>query len=248
MHPGASTGPSAPPTRPHSQPVGTRRGSCSTRDADRFRDRRIPCGPVEERDTRRSRSWCRAPPRRRARGSPSRSRARSPRPPARPACAQRRKLTSSPVSAGFPLARRALAASVAVEQARGERDPVGVDRGERRHHRAHADAGRRCRRGPAPRARRAGRRATRPSAIVLEAVGRRNPDLVRDPRLRDDVAVLVGGERLDRRRADVDADRDRAPHVGPTAGAERGEHLVVQEPVRRPRRSRRRRCGRPRGR
>ena len=131
-----------------------------------------------------------------------------------------------PVTGRAGLGTRATAL-VAVEQAGQQRRPVRVDRGQRRHHRrdgdpAHvvvADVERRER----------GERAVAPrhGRVVLEALGRGHAVLVRHPRRRDDVAVAVGRDRLDRRRADVEADRQ----LGHGDARQRREHVVVQQAV-----------------
>ena len=84
--------------------------------------------------------------------------------------------------------------------------PVGVDGGQRRHHRRN---GHRACVGTAQLLQ--GRQRTAPPClvgVVLESVGRRHPQLVRNPDPRRHVAVLVGGHRFDRGGADVDADCD----------------------------------------
>ena len=77
--------------------------------------------------------------------------------------------------------------------------------------------------------------APRRGGVVLEALGRRHHHLVRHARARDDVAVAVGRDRLDRRRPDVDADRHLGAHAPLPRRAqvarERGHHVVVQQPV-----------------
>ena len=98
-------------------------------------------------------------------------------------------------------------ALVAVEQAGRARDAVVVDRGQRRHHRRDRHRARRRRRR-APRARAAGPSCQATRGVVLEAQRARHVEVVRDARPGDDVAVVVGRDRLHRRRSDVDPDRE----------------------------------------
>ena len=83
---------------------------------------------------------------------------------------------------------------------------VGVDRGQGRDHRRD---GHRARVGP-PQLLESRQRTAPPGlvGVVLEPVRRRHPQLVRNARPRHHLAVLVGGHRFDRGRADVDADCD----------------------------------------
>ena len=113
--------------------------------------------------------------------------------------------------------------------------PCVVDRGERRHHRRDAHAahveiaaqlGQRAARAVAPRR----------GGVVLEALGRGCHHVMRYPRARDDVAVAVGRDRLDRRRPDVDADRHLGAHarhfpVVCQVRANAVDDVVVQQPV-----------------
>ena len=161
MHPDASAGPS-PPMRPASHPVGTRRGNWS---------RRVPSSrataashPVQSNSgyAAATRSSCRALLRRRARGWPTACAGQNPCAPRHLSWSQRTYPTKARrcVVGSVPRPSR-YAPLVAVEEAGCSGVPVGVDRGERRHHGrdAHALHVEVARLGAA---RAAVRRATRP--------------------------------------------------------------------------------------
>ena len=99
---------------------------------------------------------------------------------------------------------RAVTALVAVQQTRRERTAAGVDRRQRRHHRREPDGALavspHCGQGFA------GAADPRGSDIVFQPCGRRNHERVRDARSSEDRPIGVGGDRLHRRRPDVDAD------------------------------------------
>ena len=105
-------------------------------------------------------------------------------------------------------ARTRTATRVAVQQPRRVRETTPIDRRQRRHHGRNrhgeridvAECRERTPRTPAPRA----------FSIVLEPVGFRHPEPMRDPGAGDDRAVGVGGNRLHRCRADVDPNGDFA--------------------------------------
>ena len=121
------------------------------------------------------------------------------------AACQARKASSSPLSPGLGrIGVVALAAVVAVEQAGSDAATVGVHRTERRDHRRHVDGGDV---EALAHLRERGHDAVPPGLVdvVLELARHPAVHLVRHAGAGDDVAVRVGGHRLHRGRADVDA-------------------------------------------
>ncbi len=101
---------------------------------------------------------------------------------------------------------------VAVEETRQHRDALGVHRCQRWDHRRHGDARQRATFVAQPGGHLVERLAWSvppcPLGVVTQDVGLGGIDAVGHPAPGDDGPVLVDGECLDRRRADVDADGD----------------------------------------
>ena len=102
MQPGASTGPSGPPTCPAAQPVGTRRGSCATSTP-------TPAATAGSHFVQSNSGYATLAVVVSSTASPPSAwfaiavAGQNAAASGAVACAQRRKLTSSPVSAGLPV-------------------------------------------------------------------------------------------------------------------------------------------------
>ena len=132
---------------------------------------------------------------------------------------------------------RLVPALVAVEQPGRDRDPGVVDGGERRDHRRDRD--RAGSMSPSASSARCGPSCHAIACVVLEPLRARHVEVVRDARPGDDVAVVVGRDRLHRRRADVDPDGD-------VRRAMRSDRRSLRERLRAPCRGADRSCTRSR--
>ena len=101
------------------------------------------------------------------------------------------------------------APSVAIEQARGDGHPCRVDPAHGRHHGRDGDRSDRSSRGARSHVVPGGQHAVNPRlpGVVFEPAGIGGHHPMRDPGPRQDVAVIVGRDRLHRGRPDVDPDR-----------------------------------------
>ena len=101
------------------------------------------------------------------------------------------------------------AAGVAVEQARGDGHPCRVDPAHGRNHGRDGDRSDRSSRGTRTHVVPCGQHAVNPRlpGVVFEPAGIGGHHPMRDPGPRQDVAVIVGRDRLHRGRTDVDPDR-----------------------------------------